>query len=623
MLKHNKHHHNALQIISVQHELAMAIGTEISLREMLQVFMQVCVKRLGLVGVHCYIYTDAQGWPETRQGEIGTTELPSHFISVPNLHNGVQLDKTKRLDGLLHGDYSAGYCYEASSEEHFYSFELPAHGLFILQLRNAINSTLLNALKPIFSRLGSSCQASILHETLLREMLAREEVERTLQHQAFHNSTTDLPNRHMLLQIMEHENFWSDTDSVKKALLCIEIDNFKKISDIMGHTFGDEIQKNFAAALKKIIRSNDSVSQIDTDVFMVIIDPSDQYDKSLHEIVTAVITRLKVLIAEPMTIGANAIQLSIKAGYDIFPNPDFLSEEIIKHAEIAKSESALQPEEIATFYDASMQEKANNRVYMEQDLKLAAFNNELSLWWQPQYNAERQLIGAEALLRWKHKKWGFVSPGEFIPIAEESELIEEIGDWVLETACQQLAELCELGIPEGFKKLSINVNARQLIQENFVESVLLKVEQYNIPSGLLAIELTESTLVQSFDRAVALIKRLKRAGIDCSIDDFGTGYSSLSYIKQLPFQTIKIDLTFVRDIHLSKGDQAIAKTLLYLGKMLNKDIIAEGVESDEELQCLLQMGCNQFQGYYFDKPTPLQTLKERWYPDNIQALLSA
>jgi len=129
--------------------------------------------------------------------------------------------------------------------------------------------------------------------------------------------------------------------------------------------------------------------------------------------------------------------------------------------------------------------------------------------------------------------------------------------------------------------------------------------------------------VQSFDRAVALIKRLKRAGIDCSIDDFGTGYSSLSYIKQLPFQTIKIDLTFVRDIHLSKGNQAIAKTLLYLGKMLNKDIIAEGVESDEELQCLLQMGCNQFQGYYFDKPTPLQTLKERWYPDNIQALLSA
>jgi len=210
----------------------------------------------------------------------------------------------------------------------------------------------------------------------------------------------------------------------------------------------------------------------------------------------------------------------------------------------------------------------------------------------------------------------------FVPIAEETDLIEKIGDWVLETACQQLAEICDLGLPPHFKKLAINVSARQLVQATFVDRLIKLIQKYKLPRGLLAIELTESTLVQNFEQTVALIQRLKEAGVDCSLDDFGTGYSSLSYLKRLPIQTIKIDQSFVRDIHLSAGDQAIAKTLIYLGKNLRKDIIAEGVETAEERDCLVEMGCKQFQGYFYDKPQPLEDLKARWFKGEPLAKLA-
>lgn len=623
MLSNNKHQHNALQIISVQHELAMAIGTEISLRDMLQSFLTVCIKRLGLISAHCYIYTDAQGWPATRPNEFGFQGAPEHFISIPTLKDGKPWKDSKRLASLVTADHSGNYYHQQHEGNHFYSFPIPEHGFAIIQARVEVESNFLNALKPIFSRLGNSCHASILHESLLREMLAREEVERTLQHQAFHSNTTDLPNRHMLLQIMDQENFWSSDEAEKKALLCVEIENYRKITGILGHAFGDAVQKHFADLLKRVTSNSDTVSQLDADVFMLIIDPNEQPDQPLQNIVEAVVNQLKSIISEPAMIGANAVMLSIKTGYEVFPSVDSDSSQIIKHAEIAKSESVLHEADNTTLYCCSMQEKANNRIRMEQSLKLAASKDELALWWQPQYDAKHMLIGAEALLRWNSEEWGFVSPGVFIPIAEESALIEEIGDWVLEKACRQLADLCALGIPEGFKKLSINVNARQLIQEDFVENVIRFTEQYNIPAGLLAIELTESTLVQSFERAFKLIDRLGAAGIQCSIDDFGTGYSSLNYLRKLPIQTIKIDQSFVRDLHLCESDQAIAKTLIYLGKVLHKDVIAEGVETEDELNCLLSMGCKQFQGFYYDRPMPLQSLKERWYPDENKLLASA
>lgn len=601
----------------------MAIGTQIELQEMLQFFVKVCLQRLGLISVHVHIYNDDAGWPETREpGETNGTP-PVHFLSIPTHGNGYCWAENKLLIELVKQDRSEEFLYQFVSDTHLHRFCIPGHGTIILQPREKIEPTILNALKPIFDRLANSCRASISHEGLWREMLARENAERSLHHQVFHNAITDLPNRKQLVQTIEQDKFMSNDSAQQKSLLCIEIENLRKITSIMGYTLGDKIQKRFSKILRNLTRERDMVSQLDSNVFLISINQQSNDDHCLHETTKLLVNRIRSSIAEPLIVGSHPIVLSISAGYEVYSVPSCNSDQVIKHAEIAKSESALMRSDEATLYSHKMQERVDNRNRKEAALKIAAKNNELFLWWQPQYNAAREMIGAEALLRWINPEWGFVSPGEFIPIAEESDLIEKIGDWVLERACIQLAHICTLGLPVDFKKLSINVSARQLVHNGFANRVIKLIDEYKIPKGLLAIELTESTLVQSFDQTVALIQLLKEAGVDCSIDDFGTGYSSLSYLKKLPIQTIKIDQSFVRDIHLSAGDQAIAKTLLYLGKNLHKDIIAEGVETKEERDCLVHMGCDQFQGYFYDRPMPLEDLVERWYADDNKLAASA
>ena len=601
----------------------MAIGTQIELQEMLQFFVKVCMQRLGLISVHVHIYNDDSGWPETRETDETNGSPPVHFLSIPTQANGFSWAENETLTELVKQDRSEEFLYQFINDTHLHRFCIPGHGTIILQPREKIEPTILNALKPIFDRLANSCRASISHEGLLREMLAREHAERSLHHQAFHNAITDLPNRKLLVQTIEQDKFMSKDATLQKGLLCIEIENLRKITSIMGYTLGDKIQKRFSQILRNLTREKDMVSQLDTNVFLISIDQQNRSEHCLDEIIQLLVSRIRSSIAEPLMVGSHPIMLSISAGYEVYTVLSCDSDRVIKHAEIATSESALLRSDEATLYSHKMQERVDNRNRKETALKVAAKNNELFLWWQPQYNAAQQLIGAEALLRWISPEWGFVSPGEFIPIAEESDLIEKIGDWVLETACLQLSHICALGLPPDFKKLSINVSARQLVHNGFANRVIKLIDEYKIPKGLLAIELTESTLVQSFDQTVELIRLLKKAGVDCSIDDFGTGYSSLSYLKKLPIQTIKIDQSFVRDIHLSAGDQAIAKTLLYLGKNLRKDIIAEGVETKEERDCLIHMGCDQFQGYFYDRPMPLEDLVERWYAGDDELAKSA
>ena len=593
----------------------MAIGTQIELQEMLQFFVKVCMQRLELISVHVHIYNDGCGWPETREYEAADATPPAHYLSIPSQGNEHNWAENQDLIDLVAHDRSEPQLYQFANNAHFHRFCIPSHGTIILQPRVKIEPTILNALKPIFDRLANSCHASISHETLLREMIARESAERTLHHQSFHNAITDLPNRKKLVQMIEQDQFLCEDETQQNALLCLEIDNLRKTTSIMGHTLGDKIQQRFTQILRNLTREKDKVSQLDTNLFLISIDEPINDSHSLHEITKRLVDRIRSSVAEPLMVGSHPIMLSISAGYEVYTVLPCDPNQVIKHAEIATAESALLKSDEAILYCHAMQERVDNRNRKEAALKVAGKNNELALWWQPQYNAAQQLIGAEALLRWISPEWGFVSPGEFIPIAEESDLIEKIGDWVLETACLQLSHICARGLPEDFKKLSINVSARQLAHNGFANRMIKLMEEYKIPKGLLAIELTESTLVQSFDQTVALIRLLKEAGVDCSIDDFGTGYSSLSYLKKLPIQTIKIDQSFIRDIHLSEGDQAIAKTLLYLGKNLSKDIIAEGVETEEERDCLIDMGCDQFQGYFYDRPMPLEDLEERWYAD--------
>ena len=277
---------------------------------------------------------------------------------------------------------------------------------------------------------------------------------------------------------------------------------------------------------------------------------------------------------------------------------------LIKFADIAMYEAKRAKSKQGKQYQPAMSEKIKRRLAYVDDMKRGLEHGDFKLYYQAQYNHYGDIIGAEALLRWQHPVHGMESPGVYIPIAEESDLILAIGQWVLEQACRDINKIEQLALPESFKKIAINVSAKQLNQHDFQERVLHAIKQNNIPAERLALELTENLLVENIEDSIKLIASLKANAIDCSIDDFGTGYSSLTYLKRIPASVLKIDRSFVANIEQCNESAAIASMIISLGKTLKMNILAEGVETAEELNCLKVLGCYQYQGYYFSEPLP-------------------
>jgi EAL domain-containing protein (putative c-di-GMP-specific phosphodiesterase class I) len=253
-----------------------------------------------------------------------------------------------------------------------------------------------------------------------------------------------------------------------------------------------------------------------------------------------------------------------------------------------------------------MSDKINKRLAYVDDMKKGLIAKEFELYYQPQFNHHNEIIGAEALLRWNHPEHGIESPAIYIPIAEESDLILYIGQWVLEQACRDIKKLEQRGLPQSFGAISINVSAKQLIENNFQSKIMTAIEQNNISANRLALELTESLLIENITDSIELIASLKAKGIACGIDDFGTGYSSLTYLKLIPASILKIDRSFVSSIEESDESLAIVNMIISLGKALNMAVLAEGVETQEELNCLKKLGCYQYQGYFFNKALPFE-----------------
>jgi EAL domain-containing protein (putative c-di-GMP-specific phosphodiesterase class I) len=256
-------------------------------------------------------------------------------------------------------------------------------------------------------------------------------------------------------------------------------------------------------------------------------------------------------------------------------------------------------------YQVAMSETIKTRLAFADDMKQALLQDDFTLYYQAQYNNKGDIIGAEALLRWYHPAHGMVSPATYIPIAEESELILSIGQWILEQACQDIKKLEQLQLPASFKKVAINISAKQLIQQDFQQQVLRAITNNAIPAERLALELTENLLVENIEESIKLIASFKEKSIDCAIDDFGTGYSSLTYLKRIPASILKIDRSFVANIEQSSESAAIAQMIISLGKTLNMSVMAEGVETEAELTCLKSLGCQNYQGFYFSEPVPL------------------
>ncbi|WP_419956411.1 EAL domain-containing protein [Neobacillus niacini] len=429
----------------------------------------------------------------------------------------------------------------------------------------------------------------------------RKKAEEQLTYLAYHDPLTGLPNRRKL----DHELHISITEAKEKIMLVgvlyLDLDRFKYINDSLGHKMGDKVLQVIADRLKDSLRSDDTVSRQGGDEFVILLK-----NVSTKEDLYEAAARINRIIAEPIRLLGHEYVLSASIGMSIFPDHGFEAEVLIQKADQAmylakESGVGIQP------YEAGMSKSLSRKLLLEQFLHKAIEKNELYLEYQPIVDVyKKQVMGLEALLRWQHPVIGPIPPGEFIQIAEESDLIIKLSNWVLETACRQRKTWVDMNLPPFY--VSINVPARQINLESFLETVKDTLARYQLPANLLKIEITERTAMTNVQQTLNTIKELQDNGVDIILDDFGVGYSSISYLVQYPFNTIKIDKSFIEGLE-NKNQRSICRTLVSMGRNLGMNVVAEGVEELEQFQFLCSIGCHNMQGYYFSRPTRVELIE--------------
>jgi len=426
-----------------------------------------------------------------------------------------------------------------------------------------------------------------------------------IQHLAFYDPLTRLPNRRLLLNRLQQALASSARNGRKGALLFIDLDHFKNLNDTLGHDIGDLLLQQVAQRLESCVREGDTVARLGGDEFVVMLE--DMSEQVLEAAAHAESVGAKILttLNQPYQLAAQEHHSTPSIGATLFGNHVRGIEELMKQADIAMYQAKKAGRNTLRFFDPQMQDAINIRAVLESELCKALESRQFQLYYQIQVDRSHRPLGAEALIRWNHPERGLVSPAQFIPVAEEIKLILPIGQWVLETACAQIKAWQTDALTRDLV-LAVNVSAQQFLQADFVAQVHAAVQHHAINPGLLKLELTESLLLENIEDTIATMNVLNEIGVLLALDDFGTGYSSLQYLKRLPLDQLKIDQSFVRDIATDSNDKAIVRTIIVMAQSLNVEVIAEGVETEEQRQFLQKAGCSQYQGYLFGKPVPIE-----------------
>ncbi len=440
---------------------------------------------------------------------------------------------------------------------------------------------------------------------LLRDLADRVAValataarDRELYHRAHFDPLTQLPNRLMFTDELTRELARAERLETRLALLFVDLDGFSSVNDMLGHVAGDVLLMRAAERITTCVRKADLVARLGGDEFTVALtdlrDPAD----------AAVVARmLSEALAKPFDVGHGETFVSASVGIAVYPTDGTTAQELLRHADMAMYRAKEAGRGVHVFFEETMNREAQNRFALDRELRAALDERQFVLYYQPQLDlATNKIVGAEALIRWNHPTRGLVPPGPFIGFAEESGLIERIGEWALGEACRQFAAWQAAGVP--LEHVSVNVSPRQFRKRDFVESVGRAITAARIAPRSLRLEITESVLVDSNESAEETLALLTALGTPLELDDFGTGYSSLAYLKRLPVDTIKLDRSFVADIATSQEAQAIAHAAVTMAHALNKVIVAEGVETPEQLELLRLWGCDAIQGYLLSKPVP-------------------
>ncbi|CAA7626774.1 putative Diguanylate cyclase [Candidatus Terasakiella magnetica] len=417
-----------------------------------------------------------------------------------------------------------------------------------------------------------------------------------IRHQAYHDALTGLPNRFLLQDRLEHALDIARRARSALAVLFLDLDRFKLINDSLGHEMGDHLLRAVAGRISDCVRKSDTVARLGGDEFVVVLsDPSgtDEVAHTAERIITA--------LAIPLLLAGRELQVTSSIGIAMFPQDGREANALMKNADTAMYQAKDCGRNAFRFFDSGMNNHAIERLDMEVALRHALANNEFELHYQPKLRLPgSELNGFEALIRWNRPGHGLIAPGDFIPLAEETGLIIPIGQWVLETACRQMAIWRQAALPIGM--VAVNLSARQFQDPQLLENIAGILATSGLPPQSLELELTESTVMANPAQAAHSLDRLRQMGISIAVDDFGTGYSSLSYLKRLPIQTLKIDRSFIIDIGRNTEDEAIIETIVALGKALNLDLVAEGVETEAQAAFLASRGCGSAQGFLYSRP---------------------
>lgn len=466
--------------------------------------------------------------------------------------------------------------------------------------------------------LDVSVESITLDNTVCLLMIARDigqlkRAQAQIQHLAYHDALTNLPNRALLMDRLGQQLSLLSHHDLRGALLFMDLDHFKHINDSLGHPLGDSVLKVVTARLEASVRLEDTVARLGGDEFVVLICGLEGSRDEVEEQVREQSDALRQLLAEPMFLDGHRLQVTPSIGVALIPDHGSTPADLLKRADIALYRAKDTGRNTTQFYHASMQQAVSERLRMENDLRLALARNELRLHYQAQVDARGNHInGAEALLRWQHPQHGLLSPRHFVQILEESGMILDVGAWALDEACRVAGQWLERGLiqADGFL-MGVNISPRQFRQSDFVERIERSLTQHRLPASMLKLEITEGIVIRNLEDTITRMHRLQRLGVGFAMDDFGTGYSSLTYLKRLPIDTLKIDQSFIHDAATDPNDAEIIRTIVAMAQSLNLNAIAEGVETVEQLAFLQGLGCHCYQGYLFSRPlaeTDFETL---------------
>jgi diguanylate cyclase (GGDEF)-like protein/PAS domain S-box-containing protein len=433
---------------------------------------------------------------------------------------------------------------------------------------------------------------------VFKDITEQKEAEETIRHLAFYDSLTDLPNRTLFRDRLKQAITQAQRNKQILAVLFLDLDRVKIINDTLGHPMGDRLIKGVGNRIRKCLREVDTVARLSGDEFMIVLPGI----KGVDDIVK-ICEKIHESLKPPFYFEGHELFTTASIGISIYPYDSNDPETLLRHADTAMYRAKRKGRNNYQFFTSSMKDEDLEELALGHDLRRALDRDEFIIYYQPQINIRTgKIFGMEALVRWKHKEMGIIYPGQFIPWAEESGLIIPLGEWVLRTACEQTYKWMNNGMPR--LRLAVNLSAQQFNQRDLVKVVSQILADTKLPSDCLELEITESAVIENLEYAQNTPHELKALGIRLAVDDFGTGYSSLTYLKKLPVNTLKMDQSFVRDLTQNPDDAAIASAVITMGHGLDLNVMAEGVETENQFKFLKDHNCDGIQGHLFSQAIP-------------------